>query len=291
MFRESLMSLMFEINDFRTIYNMVAASFIILTFSLFYDRYVETGEFVDMFHLLRFFRGGKTVLLAWVCLAVNFYSILLVTKLAINSSWFVWVPVYLGQISMGFVIATYFSTNDDLGFSSVIIIMAEMVRMFMKSHSYLRNKLLYCTENKYKNMEFRGIRVVNGPAENGKAHGEDKGKLVYINIKDEDIFSEIQKISYFFFCPTLIYRDHYTLTPVRSFKKIIVHTVNFIACTYYGTIAETQPSSCTRTFAGRPSNSWRRTSPTPLSPQPSSTSCSPPFSSSSWASSASSTAG
>ena len=158
------MSLMFEINDFRTIYNMVAASFIILTFSLFYDRYVTAGELVDMFHLLRFFRGGTTVMVAWFCLALNFYSIVLVTKLAIRAHALFWVPLYLAQISMGFIIATYFATIDDLGFSSVIIIMAEMVRMLMKSHSYLRNKLLYCTNNKYKNMEFRGIRVINGPA-------------------------------------------------------------------------------------------------------------------------------
>lgn len=42
-FRESLLSLMFEINDFRTIYNMVVASFIILTCSLFYDSYMAKG--------------------------------------------------------------------------------------------------------------------------------------------------------------------------------------------------------------------------------------------------------
>lgn len=35
--------MMFEIRDFQTIYNMVVASFIILTFSLFYDSYVAKG--------------------------------------------------------------------------------------------------------------------------------------------------------------------------------------------------------------------------------------------------------
>lgn len=38
-FRESLMSLMFEIKDFKTLYNMVIASFIILTFTLVLSNY------------------------------------------------------------------------------------------------------------------------------------------------------------------------------------------------------------------------------------------------------------
>lgn len=33
-FRESLLSLMFKVKDFKTLYNMVIASFIILTFTL-----------------------------------------------------------------------------------------------------------------------------------------------------------------------------------------------------------------------------------------------------------------
>jgi hypothetical protein len=34
---------MFEINDFKTIYNMMIASFIILTCSLFHDSYMQKG--------------------------------------------------------------------------------------------------------------------------------------------------------------------------------------------------------------------------------------------------------
>lgn len=73
---------------------------------------------------------------------------------------------------------------------------------------------------------------------------EDK-KVYRINIKNQDLSSEIKKLSYFLFCPTLIYRDEYTLTPVRSIRKIMIHLTNFFACTYYGTSRSTQPSSST----------------------------------------------
>jgi len=63
---------------------------------------------------------------------------------------------------------------------------------------------------------------------------EKDDKIKKISIKYEDLFTEIKKLSYFFFCPTLIYKDEYTLTPVRSFKNIVIHSINFLSCTYYG---------------------------------------------------------
>lgn len=42
-FRESLLSIMFEIRDFQTMYNIALSSFIILTLSLFYESYTEKG--------------------------------------------------------------------------------------------------------------------------------------------------------------------------------------------------------------------------------------------------------
>jgi uncharacterized membrane-anchored protein YhcB (DUF1043 family) len=47
-FRESLLSLKFEINDYKTIYNMMAASLLILTFTLSYDSYVSKGTLIDL---------------------------------------------------------------------------------------------------------------------------------------------------------------------------------------------------------------------------------------------------
>lgn len=56
-------------------------------------------------------------------------------------------------------VATEFSKTSDLGFASVIIIMTEAIRMTMKGYSYFRTKLLYLTDNNYKNFEFRGVRI------------------------------------------------------------------------------------------------------------------------------------
>ena len=110
--------------------------------------------------------------------------------------------------------------------------------MVMKAHSYIRTKLLYIKKNPYMDFEFRGMKVLNVTPEE---EYNNKGKEFKISIREADIFGEMKKLSYFFFCPSLIYRDSYVLTPVRSFRRMIAHLLNFLACCYYGTHLITQP--------------------------------------------------
>lgn len=100
---------------------------------------------MDMLALYTFFMGAKTVFIAWISLVAAFFLIIIVTKIALRSSYYFWIPLYIGHIAAVMSIATYFSQQEGLGFGSVIIIMAEAVRMIMKAHSYLRTKLIYLT--------------------------------------------------------------------------------------------------------------------------------------------------
>ena len=141
---------MFEIKDFHTLYNMVVASFIILTVSLFYDSYVQKGQILDIFSFLKFFSGAKTVIFSWLILATIFFLIVFIMKIALRTNRYIWIPLYVCHVSANLTVAIYFAKSEDLGFASVLIIMAESVRMLMKAHSYLRTKLLYLKENRYR---------------------------------------------------------------------------------------------------------------------------------------------
>lgn len=77
-----------------------------------------------MIALFDFFKGVKTVILAWITLTVVFFCIIFVTKIALTTSCYVWLPLYVGFVSFLTYIAVYFVKSDDLGFASVIIIMA-----------------------------------------------------------------------------------------------------------------------------------------------------------------------
>lgn len=119
-------------------------------------------------------------------LCAFFYTIIPITKLALKSSIYIWLPVYACYIVMLIKIATYFTQGGEHGFACIVVMMAEAVRMVMKSHSYFRTKLMYLKENSYHEFEFRGIKVVNSPKND--RHDEEKNKIMHINIKNGDIF-------------------------------------------------------------------------------------------------------
>lgn len=56
-----------------------------------------------------------------------------------------------------------------------MIVMAEATRMIMKSHSYFRTKMLYLTDNQYKDFTLKGYRATN-----------NKKNIPLINIKKTD---------------------------------------------------------------------------------------------------------
>ena len=177
---------MFEIKDFQTLYNMVVASFIILTLSLFSNSYIKNGEVLDMMAMFAVFKGTETVIMAWVVMTTVFYLILVVTKIALRTSRYVWIPLYITHLSLILYVATHFAGTKHLGFASIIIIMAEATRMVLKAHSYIRTKLLYLKDNPYKDFEFRGVKVVN--TQGTSTSQETNDKTFRISIEDSDIF-------------------------------------------------------------------------------------------------------
>ncbi len=53
--------------------------------------------------------GAKIVLIAWINLVLVFFTIIFVTKMAINSPIYQWLPVYILYIALLILIATHYS--------------------------------------------------------------------------------------------------------------------------------------------------------------------------------------
>ena len=142
---------------------------------------------MDKISMMACFNGIKTLLLNEIMLGFSFFSSILVVKVGLRVNRYIWIPVYICQMTTTMCIGTHFARSDDLGFASVIIIMAEAVRIIMKSHSYVRTKLLYLKDNHYKDYEFRGIKVINCKIE--EKEEVDSKRLLKINITNGDVFS------------------------------------------------------------------------------------------------------
>jgi hypothetical protein len=71
-----------------------------------------------------FFRGGHVICAAWMLLAFIFYCIIFVTKFALKTNRYIWIPLYCLHVTVNLGIATHFASYKELGFASAIIIMA-----------------------------------------------------------------------------------------------------------------------------------------------------------------------
>lgn len=153
--RESLLSRLMEINDYKTIYNMVAASFIPLTILIVIDNYNKYGELLDIATFYKCFDGMDKVFVCWWVLSIiNFTVVPLVHyTVTLELSKAIWIPLYVMHQLLFLCLPSMCVEKFKPGFGACMIIMIEGARMMMKSHSYFRNKLLYCTDNKYKSFQ------------------------------------------------------------------------------------------------------------------------------------------
>jgi sterol O-acyltransferase len=88
--------------------------------------------------------------------------------------------------------------------ASAMIITAEMARLSMKMHAYFREKIV--------NGIHREGDVANFIPEWAKKMGQKLESIDKPEITIEDINTELKRFCYFFFAPTIIYRDNYVRT-------------------------------------------------------------------------------
>jgi len=147
------------------------------------------------------------------------------TTTSYNLSPKVWLPIYVVYQSFLVSFVCWVTSYFNLSFGSSMIILCECVRMSMKIHSYFRTKLLYgWGENKYKNFIPEFVKEKLGPA---------NPQLNLPEIKIEDAGTEVQKMTYFLFAPTLLYRDHYVLRTRSDWKFVGNNLIEFFFGIYY----------------------------------------------------------
>jgi hypothetical protein len=106
-----------------------------------------------------FFRGWEGIFLTWWLLAFAHFTIIPILFISLRNSKMVWIPLYITHQAALIHIGVKAVLSQDLGFASVFIALCETVRMVMKSHSYFRTKMLYLTDNKYKDISLLGEKA------------------------------------------------------------------------------------------------------------------------------------
>uniref|UniRef100_T1J8F2 O-acyltransferase n=1 Tax=Strigamia maritima TaxID=126957 RepID=T1J8F2_STRMM len=203
--RESLLTELFEINHFGTIRNIFTSVFLILFVNNIVEEYfIEsstklqaiTGNFktIDKVFYIWMVMFVSTLILVHISFQVWAYAANKSTKVWNKS----WLTVYVLYLCAFFYFPTKYAIILDLTPVCSMIILAEQLRMMMKTHSFVRH-----------NAE----KILDKP-----------------NSKQCPAMS---KYLYFLFVPTLIYRDEYPRTSHIRVKFVLMNFCQVIACIFY----------------------------------------------------------
>jgi len=228
--RESILTDMFKIDSYRTLYNIFFSIMIFLSANFLLKEYIQRGQIFDYQLFLNLFEGFE------LSLFYSFYfyicSLIFLIFLQIFKQIF---PVFNEFIGLTFYSIYFFSMTCyflllgktlRLSFVCRFIYYIELVRNIAKVFSYFVEKYLYLTYKMIHNKTQSGNgRYITIKALNGEIEFVFKDKN---NIK-----AEILNFSYFYFAPTVIYRDQYPKLKERNYLLIFVHLTNFVFCVIF----------------------------------------------------------
>jgi len=251
--RRSLLTEMLHSSEhYRTIYNIAVAVLILLFIQIAVTELLEKGEMVSLDLFLWAFGPVGIVFPSWVALALASLLVVPLVQLicTMQLPWRVWVLPYLTlQLGMT-VFAAYTCLHNELSVPSGLIVVVEQVRMAMKIHTYLREKLLFGRAQDTVQRALRLAAAAEDTAPPGaqadtkatRKDATDKHMTLLEQLKvqpgaveDYALFipawalqrgvtflhvappniqlgnasTEIGRYLYFFFAPTLVYRDEY----------------------------------------------------------------------------------
>lgn len=225
--RRSLLIQMYQNEDTRTVYHIFIATMLVLMLGEMLDSYFNKGIFIDL-SLFRYVFGNMVpVALFWLGMTGWCFLIVPLVRMIAekNLPRVEWISIYAVFQLMLYIVACSFCLYQQLPMGSGFIITCEMVRMSLKAHSYLREKLLFGNgDNEYstfipESLLKKGVTIKS---------------LNIPKIQIKDLATELKRFLYFFFAPTLIYRDSYPrIQSQRRYSMIFVNALNVAGTIFY----------------------------------------------------------
>ena len=221
--RNSELSILFEReHNLRTIYFISINLLFWLMIWVMILNYQKTGNAIDFEFWNNNLRGLKHVfkLHFIICLYCNIIIIYIqiINYLAkkYNKIWYIHTfVIYLIIMIIIQIFVFYYYPHPTNNFIPGAVIGAETTRIILKLHSYFREKILYGLK------EFHMEYVNFSPSSRTSS-------VEIVNITIGDYYTELKRFIYFFFCPSLIYRDEYNRLPKFRPLSLFTYILNFL---------------------------------------------------------------
>ena len=213
--------------DIRTIYHIFIAIMAVMSIGEVGKSYLTKGEVIDLslfvwafgkFHYVVPFWG---LMLGWSMLVIPIVQC--ISKGYVGRR--IWIPVYILYLALNYVGSSVFAIYMELPMASGFVVTCEMARLFMKSHSYMREKLMFGM-GPNAHADFIPEKLLK--------RGITKDQLSFPTITIENMTIEARRYLYFAFAPTLVYRDSYPRIPgVRRWKSVFYNLLNVLGTIIY----------------------------------------------------------
>lgn len=226
-FQVPWLTTMLRNEDILTIYNIFLAAMLVMILGVIMNEFMNTGYVLDLSLVYWSFGKIDIVVMYWSCMFL--WALSIVYFIAImseyNLSRKVWIPLYVMLQVLLYVSSCTFTLAYQLPVASSFIITMEMARISMKMHSYFREKMLFGIPNNH-------YALYIPPSLKSKGITIEDLHLPLITIEDE--FTELKRFIYFFFAPTLIYRDAYPRLASRiRWKCVLMNLGNVVGSIMY----------------------------------------------------------
>jgi sterol O-acyltransferase len=229
-FRMPWLSTMLRNDDIRTIYNIFLSIMLVMILGVVMNEFLTTGNILNLSLVYWAFGKLNIAVPFWVCMVLwsltVVYLVVIISENKLGKR--VWIPAYITLQVLLYASSCVFAIYNKLPIATAFFITIEMARISMKMHSYFREKMLFgMGKNEYShyippNLIQKGITIQD---------------LTLPTITVEDEFTELRRFIYFFFAPTLIYRDSYPrLCSKIRWRSVMMNLINVLGTIAYAYI-------------------------------------------------------
>lgn len=225
-FRESYLSVLFEHEKpIKSLYYYCVCFFFWFLCWVCVEDFKNTGYMLDLSTFkLRLSKFNYVIAALPVIHLSSLFVILLIQALKSYLSknkqrvipYYFLILVYLSYLFTLYFLCCKYVYANQIFETSGLIIGCELARTSLKIHGYFREKLLYGFKDYH--LEYANFKP-----------SKVAGHIVNPEIVVEGFAKEFFKFAYYFFCPSLIYRDSYPRIKMVRWNKIAGHTFNFLA--------------------------------------------------------------
>jgi hypothetical protein len=221
--QESLLSKMLLYNDenYKTINNILVVTAILWACALAFDDFQTSGRVNLDLLAWAFVKDFPEFCRNWICLFGMSLAIVplahVLAEIQSSVGFALGTCLYLAiQLYMG-VFTTRAVQTSQFAMPLAAALLAEQVRIGMKMHSYMREKVCWMRYHE---------RYVKKPISNGSFLGCAMPEWNYFTV-------EVQRFIEFIFIPTLVFRDHYPRTNKTRWDFVLFRMMEIIGTIYF----------------------------------------------------------